>query len=76
MPQLIYLFAISQSDGSACSTLRMRNDRFQRNSSSTNNIDSVFKMQTSTAQNHAFHKPLCVNFGPYASSRIVEIDGS
>ena len=39
----------------------MRNERSQLNNSLANNIDSVFKTQTSIAQNHEIHEPLCVN---------------
>ena len=51
--QPIYLPAISQSDGSAWSTLRIRNAKLQRNSSSANKIEIVLRTQINTAPNHA-----------------------
>lgn len=63
-------------DGSASSTCRIRNERFHRNNSSANKMDSTFSILTQTAPHHAYQVPLCVRTGPSISSNIVATDGS
>ena len=71
-----YRPAISQSDGSARSAFRIRNDRCQRNSSSAKSTVSAVMTQSSTPPSHTGHCPLCRSTGPLMSVSSVRTDGS